>query len=104
MDNLLNIDAQTILDSLGDGVYVTNPDRRILYWNKAAERITGWQAADMVGRHCFDNILVHVDKDGHQLCGEEYCPLHRSMVTGSGSECPLVFAKGKNAQRMTIDK
>ena len=102
MDNLLNIDAQTILDSLGDGVYVTDPDRRILYWNKAAERITGWRANDMVGRCCFDNILIHVDKDGHLLCGKEYCPLHRAMVTGSGSECPLVFAQGKDAQRIPM--
>ncbi len=102
MDNLLNIDAQTILDSLGDGVYVTDLDRRILYWNKAAHRITGWPADHMVGRHCFDNILVHVDKDGHPLCGEEYCPLHRSIVTGNGSECPLVFAQGKDAQRIPM--
>ena len=102
MDNLLNIDAQTILDSLGDGVYVTDPDRRIVYWNKSAERITGWQPEDIVGRHCFDNILVHVDKDGHQLCGEEYCPLHRSMVTGIGSECPLVFAQRKDNKRIPM--
>ena len=102
MDDLLNIDARTILDSLGDGVYVTDPDRRILYWNKAAERITGWQADDMVGRYCFDNMLAHVDKDGHRLCGEEYCPLHRSIVTGIGSDCPLVFAQSKDNRRIPL--
>ena len=102
MDNLGNIDAGTILDSLGDGVYVTDPDRQILYWNKTAERITGWSAADMVGRYCFDEILSHVDKDGHPLCGKEYCPLHRSIVTGIGSECPLVFALGKDGRRVPV--
>jgi phosphoserine phosphatase RsbU/P len=102
MDERLNIDARTILDSLGDGVYVTDPERRIIYWNKSAARITGWQSDDMVGRHCFDNLLVHVDKDGHRLCGEEYCPLHRSMVTGLGSECPLVFAQRKDSRRIPL--
>lgn len=102
MDNLINIDAGTILDSLGDGVYVTDPDRQILYWNKTAERITGWSSADMVGRFCFDEILSHVDKDGHPLCGKEYCPLHRSIVTGIGSECPLVFALGKDGRRVPV--
>lgn len=102
MDDLLNIDARTILDSLGDGVYVTDPDRRILYWNKAAERITGWLAEDIVGRTCFDNILSHVDKDGHHLCGREYCPLHRAIVTGVSGECPLMFAKKKDGRRMPM--
>jgi phosphoserine phosphatase RsbU/P len=102
MDNLTNTDAGTILDSLGDGVYVTDPERQILYWNKTAERITGWSSADMVGRFCFDEILSHVDKDGHPLCGKEYCPLHRSIVTGIGSECPLVFALGKDGRRVPV--
>jgi len=30
-----------ILDSLYDGVYLVDPDRRITYWNSGAERITG---------------------------------------------------------------
>lgn len=44
-------------------------------WSKSAERITGWTAAEVVGRPCFDNILCHIDKDGHLLCGKEDCPL-----------------------------
>jgi PAS domain S-box-containing protein len=102
MGDLLNIDATVILDSLGDGVYVTDLERKITYWNKAAERITGWVRADIVGRQCFDGILCHVDKDGHQLCGKEHCPLHRSIVTGIGSECPLVFAKKMDGQRVPV--
>ena len=102
MNNLLDVDARLILDSLGDGVYVTDVDRQIIYWNTAAERITGWTGADIVGRHCFDDILVHVDKDGHLLCGKEHCPLHRSIVTGVGSECPLVFAQRKDARRIPV--
>jgi len=102
VSDLLNIDATLILDSLGDGVYVTDLERKITYWNKAAERITGWACADIVGCHCFDDILCHVDKDAHQLCGKEHCPLHRSIVTGVGSECPLVFAKRKDGQRVPV--
>lgn len=102
MENHLDIDARLVLDSLGDGVYVTDRDRTITYWNKAAERITGWTGADMVGLHCFDDTLVHVDKDGHQLCGKEHCPLHRSIVTGVGSECPLVFVQRKDGQRIPV--
>jgi len=102
MRELLDIDAETILDSLGDGVYVTDRDRRIIYWNRAAERITGWRSQDIVGNSCFDNILAHVDKDGHHLCGKEYCPLHRAIVTGTQGECPLLFAKRKDGRRIPV--
>ena len=59
---------------------------KLVFWSRAAERITGWPAQEVVNHRCADNILVHVDKDGHQLCGEEHCPLHRAMVTAEMSE------------------
>ena len=79
-----------ILDSLNDGLYVCDLQRTILYWNKAAERITGWTAQEVVGHKCRDDILVHIDKDGRQLCGKEFCPLHRSMQTNKPSAEPLL--------------
>lgn len=101
---LPDFDPAGLIDSLADGVYITDMDRRILLWNRAAERITGWPAAEVVGRTCFDNILCHVDKDGHCLCGDEHCPLHRSVVTGQASEAPLlVFARSKAGERVPVE-
>lgn len=95
--------SNVILDSLGDGVYVCDKDRRIVYWSRSAERITGWQASDVVGRRCLDDVLCHVDKDGHRLCGEEYCPLHRAMITDSESKGSLlVYARGKDGRRIAM--
>ena len=74
MKNDLLISAEKIIDCLNDGVYVCDYDRRIVFWSKSAERITGWQSKDVLGRACLEDILNHVDKDGHRLCGEEYCP------------------------------
>lgn len=93
-----------LLNSLADGVYITNMDRKILFWNRAAERITGWTAAEVVGRTCHDSLLCHVDKDGHCLCGHDTCPLHRSIVTGQPSTEPLLlFAQCKSQQRMPVE-
>lgn len=89
--------SQAVLDSVSDGLYVTDMSREIIYWNEAGERITGWSAADIIGKHCYDDVLCHVDKDGHRLCGEEYCPLHRAIVTGQSSSVPfVVFARHKD--------
>ena len=32
---------QDLLNSLPDGAYITDVNRKILFWNRAAERITG---------------------------------------------------------------
>ena len=101
MEDLARLDIKEIIGSLSDGVYVCDLDRKIIYWSKSAERITGWSAEDVVGTHCFDNVLCHIDKDGHLLCGKEYCPLHRSMVTDTRSKGSLfVYARKKDGQRV----
>lgn len=95
--------SDVILDSLNDGLYVCDTDRRILYWSKSAERITGWTSRVVVGRKCSDNILVHIDKDGRQLCGEEFCPLHRCMRTDKKSSSPLiVFGQTSSGSRLPM--
>jgi len=95
--------SEVILDSLHDGLYVCDRERRIIYWSKSAERITGWKAQEVVGRRCSDEVLAHVDQDGRQLCGEEFCPLHRSMVTDHASTCPLiVFGLTKRGERVPM--
>ena len=93
-----------LLNSLSEGAYVTDADRKILFWNRAAESITGWPAREVVGSHCRDNILVHTDKDGHELCGHEHCPLHRSIVTNHPSFQPLlIYAQSKSGKRVPVE-
>lgn len=97
------LDTQRIMDSINMGLYVTDKDRKIVYWNKAAEQITGWSREDALGKGCFDDFLSHVDKDGRQLCGDEFCPLHRAMVTGKGSTVPvMVFANSQSGKRIPM--
>ena len=99
--NDLRVSSEMILDSISEGVYVCDRDRCIVFWSKSAERITGWQSDDVVGKRCLEDILCHVDKDGHRLCGEEYCPLHRAMITGTTTNVPvIVFAQGKDGRRI----
>ncbi len=98
-----DFDPSDVLASLADGLYVTDLERTILYWNPAAERITGWRPEDVIGRQCLADILCHVDKDGHQLCGEEHCPLHRSMTTGqAAAQETLVFGLTRSGERVPM--
>ncbi len=98
------VGAREILDALADGAYITDAERKIVFWSRAAERITGWSGTEVVGHYCGDNILVHVDKDGHQLCGKEQCPLHRAIVTGETSQEPLLlFAQHRQGHRIPLE-
>lgn len=81
---------ERLLDSLYDGVYFADCERRITYWNKGAEQLTGYSASEVVGRHCFDNFLMHVDDQGCALCLSG-CPLARTIADGERREAEIYF-------------
>ena len=60
-----------IVDNLHDGLYLVDRDRTITYWNRAAERISGFKAVEVVGKSCSDNILTHMDSEGNSLCTDD---------------------------------
>ncbi len=41
-----------LLDEVDEGVYFTDRQRRITFWNKAAERISGYSRKEVLGRRC----------------------------------------------------
>jgi PAS domain S-box-containing protein len=95
--------VKEILDSINAGVYLTDMDRRIVFWNREAERITGYSADEVVGSQCREGILEHQDGNGRALCTRQLCPLHRSIVTDKPSESPvLVFAKTRSGERKPL--
>jgi diguanylate cyclase (GGDEF)-like protein/PAS domain S-box-containing protein len=91
---------KNVLDNLYDGVYFVDQDRRVMYWNKAAERITGYAESEVVGRLCSDNILKHLDDRGVNLC-EKACPLAESMSDGRPREADI-FLHHKDGHRIPV--
>ena len=63
---------EMFLDCLFEGVFLVDVNMRITYWNKGAERITGFKREEVIGTACFENLLRHVDLDGNELCLEEF--------------------------------
>lgn len=92
--------CRRIFDNLYDGLYFVDRERVIRYWNKAAEKISGYSAAEVVGRSCSDNILTHVDSEGRNLC-LNLCPLALTILDGEAREAE-VFLHHKNGHRVPI--
>ena len=91
---------EQIIDSISDGVYFVDREQRIGYWNKAAEEITGYLAAEVYGRLCSENILNHIDAEGHPLCVVG-CPLYDTMKDGKPRRVE-VFLKHKKGYRLPV--
>ena len=90
-----------LLDQLHDAVYFVDNDRTILYWNEAAERLTGFPRDEVVGRRCFDGLLDHSDRFGTCLCHRE-CPLAQAMRVDRPAHDRL-FLRHKDGRRISVD-
>jgi diguanylate cyclase (GGDEF)-like protein/PAS domain S-box-containing protein len=91
---------RVLLDSLYDGVYFVDRDRRIHFWNKAAERITGFSADTVLGHSCSCGVLTHVDANGDTLC-HGMCPVARTLLDGQPRE-DHVFLHHKDGHRVPV--
>jgi len=96
-----NVDLQMILDNLQDGVYFVDATRTITYWNRSAERLTGFGAAEVTGRACHDNVLCHVNEAGECLC-KTLCPLAKTLQDGECREAG-VYLHHKQGHRVPVN-
>ncbi len=60
-----------VLDSLKEGIIAHDLERRIFFFNSAAERITGYDRSEVLGRDC------------HQVFGAPFCGQHCSFCSGA---------------------
>lgn len=96
-----NDSFRMVLDTIRDGVYVVDRERRILYWNKGAEQLSGYSAAEVVGRCCNEGMLAHVDECGKCLC-EDGCPLAATINDRSPRRAD-VFMHHKDGHRVPVN-
>jgi diguanylate cyclase (GGDEF)-like protein/PAS domain S-box-containing protein len=95
-----NSQYKEILDNVFDGVYMVDRERRITFWNKGAERITGFKTDGVVGKKCADNILNHINEQGICLCLEG-CPLEATIMDGQPRQAE-VFLHHSQGHRVPI--
>jgi diguanylate cyclase (GGDEF)-like protein/PAS domain S-box-containing protein len=91
---------RTVLENLPIGVYLTDRNRQITFWNATAERLTGYLGQEVIGHFCHDNILMHCDEDQMALC-DAACPLSRSMQAGRPMDSNI-FLLHKEGQRIPV--
>jgi PAS domain S-box-containing protein len=68
MDEML-----AILARAADGVFALDQAQRVVFWNAAAERITGYRADEVLGRPCHE-IFGSEQRPGCHKC-QAHCPV-----------------------------
>ncbi len=63
-----------ILENIADGVFAIDSDWNIILFNKAAERITGFEQNEALGKKCYDVFQTNI-------CQKD-CALEQSINTG----------------------
>jgi two-component system sensor kinase FixL len=86
------IQAQQILDSVGDGVYSLDLQGNITYVNSAAAKMTGWRAEELIGQNA--HTLHHKSTSGGSPHLLKECPFYADISEGEiRRETDEVFRK-----------
>ncbi len=109
--------AVGVLEGSSDAVVATDERGRVVIWNRAAERLLGYRADEVLGRPCFD-VLDGIDPCGGRFCRRE-CELTRmarrresvrqfemSVRSSAGERVPASFSiltvPGASPEEFTI--
>ena len=84
--------TQIILDSIADGVFTVDSDRKITSFNRAAEQITGIKKEEALGRHCWEVFRA-------SIC-EQRCSLLETMQTGRPIVNQSIFIVNSEGERL----
>ena len=90
-----------LVEHLYEGAYGVDCDRRIVFWNRAAQELTGYSPEEVVGRYCYDELLGHVDDSGQGMCHVN-CPLAKSVEEGVSVEQRRVYLRHKDGHRVPV--
>lgn len=88
------IEHHMILSSVADGVFAVDRDWKITSLNAAAERMTGWKRAEVIGKSCKDVFRSSV-------CGDN-CVLAQAIQAGKNIVDQDIFVTGKKGDALPV--
>ena len=91
--------TQAIIDASADGLVLVDPQGKILQFNPAAERLSGWQATEALGRHCWEVFGCRGATAEEAEEHEQICPLIIASRTDSEQSYAEMHTCLRNGQR-----
>ncbi len=82
------------LSKTDDGAFIIDDHYRIIFWNKAAEKILGFTAGEVLGRQCYE-VMGGRDDQGRTLC-QRFCLVAIQAEKGGTLPNQDVYAQTQN--------
>ncbi len=74
--------CNAVLDQVQDAVVWLDKDRKIVFWNKSAEQISGREASAVLGKSCSEVAPLFADFGGASIC-QDKCPVAMTLKDGA---------------------
>jgi len=91
------------LDEALDGVFIVNRKRKIVFFNKACERMTGYSRQDMLGDEASCQQLLQCQDEYGRSLGGKLCPGAQLMEGNLTSTRHRVLLKRKDGRRIWVE-
>lgn len=88
-----------LAEDLPVGIYIVDRERRIRFWNRGAEHLTGHLGHDVVG-HVLEDVVQACDRRGNNLSGER-CPVTMTLSQRKSQRC-TAFYLHKHGHRTAV--
>lgn len=88
-----------LVEDLPVGIYIVDRERRIRFWNRGAESITGHLSHDVVG-HLPEDVVQACDRRGNRLSGEQR-PVTMTLAQRTPQQCNAFYLH-KNGHRVAV--
>lgn len=89
------------LCNTADGVFIVDAEKRILRWNKGAEKILGHAEADVLNHDCF-RVVAGKSRADKGLCNPN-CKIHANALNGTPQENFDMLVHGKDQKPLWLN-
>lgn len=79
---------KNLLDKLFDCIVCVDSEKKITFWNRSAEKLSGYPFSEVAGRSVCEAMLIHCPTESVSGCGEQ-CPLELVFSDGDTRESEL---------------
>ncbi|HXX40368.1 MAG TPA: LuxR C-terminal-related transcriptional regulator, partial [bacterium] len=97
----LRRDLFRLFSNTADGVMAVDLEGRVVLWTRAAERLLGYAASDVLGRPCHE-VVQGKDRDGNVLC-HAHCHVLTMARRREMTHAYDVWACGKDGVRRWLN-
>jgi PAS domain S-box-containing protein len=86
--------TQIILDSIADGVFTVDSEQKVTSFNRSAEKITGINKEEAIGRYCWEVFRA-------SIC-EKRCSLKHTMATGEPVVNQAIYIVNPHGDQVSV--